>query len=96
MALGFGYAFTGIAVFPTGGLIAAIVLSGLFVIFEVLTYASLIAVMPRAGGDYVWQTACVRRGDRLRARRDGVVVHPVALGADLRQHPHPRGDPNRS
>jgi amino acid transporter len=56
MALGFGYAFTGVAVFPTGGLIAAIILSGLFVVFEVLTYASLIAVMPRAGGDYVWQS----------------------------------------
>ena len=56
MALGFGYAFTGIAVFPEAGLIAAIVLSGLFIIFEVLTYASLIAVMPRAGGDYVWQS----------------------------------------
>jgi basic amino acid/polyamine antiporter, APA family len=56
MALGFGYAFTGIAVFPTGGLIAAIVLSGLFIVFEVITYASLIAVMPRAGGDYVWQS----------------------------------------
>ena len=56
MALGFGYAFTGISVFPTAGLIAAIVLSGLFVLFEVLTYASLIAVMPRAGGDYVWQS----------------------------------------
>src|SRR5690242_11937109 len=53
MALGFGYAFTGVAVFPEAGLIAAIVLSGLFIIFEVLTYASLIAVMPRAGGDYV-------------------------------------------
>jgi basic amino acid/polyamine antiporter, APA family len=56
MALGFGYAFTGIAVFPTAGLIAAVVLSGLFILFEVLTYASLIAVMPRAGGDYVWQS----------------------------------------
>ena len=56
MALGFGYAFTGVAVFPSGGLIAAIILSGLFVLFEVLTYASMIAVMPRAGGDYVWQT----------------------------------------
>src|SRR5689334_6921092 len=56
MALGFGYAFTGIAVFPEGGLIAAIVLSGLFVLFETVTYASMIAVMPRAGGDYVWQT----------------------------------------
>ena len=56
MTLGFGYAFTGVAVIPTGGLIAAIVLSGLFIIFEVLVYASMIAVMPRAGGDYVWQT----------------------------------------
>ena len=56
MALGFGYAFTGVAVIPTGGLIAAIVLSGLFIVFEVLVYASMIAVMPRAGGDYVWQT----------------------------------------
>ena len=56
MALGFGYAFTGVAVIPTGGLIAAIVLSGLFIIFEVLVYASMIAVMPRAGGDYVWQS----------------------------------------
>ena len=56
MALGFGYAFTGIAFFPKGALIAAIVLSGLFIIFEVIAYASMIAVMPRAGGDYVWQS----------------------------------------
>src|SRR5947199_7736361 len=62
MALGFGYAFTGIAVFPEAGLIAAIVLSGLFIIFEVLTYASLIAVMPRAGGDYVWQSRVLGGG----------------------------------
>ena len=56
MALGFGYAFTTIAFIPSGALIAAIVLSGLFIIFECLVYASLIAVMPRAGGDYVWQS----------------------------------------
>jgi APA family basic amino acid/polyamine antiporter len=56
MALGFGYAFTTTAFIPQGALIAAIVLSGLFIVFEVLVYASMIAVMPRAGGDYVWQT----------------------------------------
>jgi basic amino acid/polyamine antiporter, APA family len=56
MALGFGYAFTTTAFIPQGALIAAIILSGLFIIFEVLVYASMIAVMPRAGGDYVWQT----------------------------------------
>ncbi|HEY7257448.1 MAG TPA: APC family permease [Gaiellales bacterium] len=56
MALGFGYAFTTTAFIPQGALVAAIVLSGLFIVFEVLVYASMIAVMPRAGGDYVWQT----------------------------------------
>jgi APA family basic amino acid/polyamine antiporter len=56
MALGFGYAFTGIAVIPTGSLIAAVILSALFILFEVLVYASMIAAMPRAGGDYIWQT----------------------------------------
>ena len=56
MALGFGYAFTTTAFLPQGALIAAIILSGLFIVFEVLVYASMIAVMPRAGGDYVWQT----------------------------------------
>ena len=56
MALGFGYAFTTIAFIPSGALIAAIVLSALFIIFETLVYASMIATMPRAGGDYVWQS----------------------------------------
>ena len=56
MALGFGYAFTTTAFLPKGALIAAIILSGLFIIFEVIMYASMIAVMPRAGGDYVWQS----------------------------------------
>ena len=56
MALGFGYAFTTIAFIPKGAIIAAVILSALFIIFETLVYASLIAVMPRAGGDYVWQS----------------------------------------
>src|SRR5215203_7023287 len=39
---------------PDGSLISAIILSGLYLILQAITYASLIAVMPRAGGDYVW------------------------------------------
>src|SRR5215217_93132 len=38
---------------PDGALIWAIILSGLYLVFQAVTYASLIAVMPRAGGDYV-------------------------------------------
>ena len=39
---------------PEGSLLWAVLLSGLYLVFQAVTYASLIAVMPRAGGDYVW------------------------------------------
>jgi basic amino acid/polyamine antiporter, APA family len=39
---------------PKGSLIYAIILSGLYLVFQTIVYAALIAVMPRAGGDYVW------------------------------------------
>src|SRR5688572_6452852 len=39
---------------PDGSLIWAIVLSGAYLVFQAITYASLISAMPRAGGDYVW------------------------------------------
>jgi APA family basic amino acid/polyamine antiporter len=39
---------------PEGSLIFAVILSGVYLVFQAITYASLIAVMPRAGGDYVW------------------------------------------
>ena len=39
---------------PDGSLLWAVILSGAYLLFQVITYASLIAVMPRAGGDYVW------------------------------------------
>jgi len=41
---------------PDGSLIPAILISVPFLIFEVIVYAALIAIMPRAGGDYVWQS----------------------------------------
>ncbi|HYY77444.1 MAG TPA: hypothetical protein VE644_14120, partial [Gaiellaceae bacterium] len=39
---------------PNGNLLWAVVVSGAYLLFQVITYASLIAAMPRAGGDYVW------------------------------------------
>jgi amino acid transporter len=47
---------------PEGSLIWAISLAGLYLVFQAVTYASLIAVMPRAGGDYVWMSRVLGGG----------------------------------
>ena len=46
----------------SGNLATAVVVGGVFTIFEVIVYASLISAMPRAGGDYVWQSRILGRG----------------------------------
>jgi APA family basic amino acid/polyamine antiporter len=48
------YIFSFAPFIPDGSLIWAVALSGVYLTFQAVTYASLIAVMPRAGGDYVW------------------------------------------
>jgi basic amino acid/polyamine antiporter, APA family len=53
ITLGF-YIFSFAPFVPDGSLMWAVVLSGVYLVFQAITYASLIAVMPRAGGDYVW------------------------------------------
>jgi len=45
-----------------GSLATGVVLGAAFTIFEVIVYASLISAMPRAGGDYVWQSRLLNRG----------------------------------
>lgn len=45
-----------------GALIPTLIISALFILAECVVYAGLIAVMPRAGGDYVWQSRILGGG----------------------------------
>src|SRR6266852_5883931 len=55
------FTFAGPA-FPTGQLITAVVISGIWVSFLVVAYTGLVVTIPRAGGDYVWQTRILGSG----------------------------------
>ncbi len=48
--------------FFEGGLLPTMIVSGIIILSEVVVYAGLIAVMPRAGGDYVWQSRILGGG----------------------------------
>jgi len=56
VTLGMFYSLAVFAFVPSGSVLSTLLLSGVFMTFLCITYAGLIAVMPRAGGDYVWQT----------------------------------------
>jgi len=47
---------------PDGQVIAAILLFGILTTFLVITYAMLVSVMPRTGGDYAWQSRVLGGG----------------------------------
>src|SRR5437773_11485156 len=49
---GMSYVYT----VPDGQVLAGILLFGVLVTFLVITYAMLVSVMPRTGGDYAWQS----------------------------------------
>ena len=72
-----------------GGLIPTLIISGVFIIFEVIVYASLIAVMPRAGGDYVWQSRILGGGIGFVLAMTGwwfILWLWVPLYADMLRH----------
>jgi basic amino acid/polyamine antiporter, APA family len=62
VTLGMYYALAVLAFVPTGQFLPALLISGVLVSFLVITYAGLISVMPRAGGDYVWQSRVLGGG----------------------------------
>src|SRR5206468_7877394 len=62
ITLGFFGALSFAPFFPDGQLFPAVLITGVLVTFLVITYASLIAIMPRAGGDYVWQSRVLGGG----------------------------------
>src|SRR5690348_7093373 len=55
------FTFAGPA-FPKGQMITAVIISGIWVSFLVIAYAGLIVTIPRAGGDYVWQSRILGSG----------------------------------
>src|SRR5207237_692097 len=62
---------------PDGQLLAAILIFGVLTTFLVITYAMLVSVMPRTGGDYAWQS---------RVLGGGLGLVPTRAGHDADQH----------
>jgi amino acid transporter len=76
VTLGMFYSLAIFAYVPTGSPIAGILTTAAGVTFMVIAYAGLIAVMPRAGGDYVWQSRIL---DGVPGMISGAVVGGVLL-----------------
>jgi basic amino acid/polyamine antiporter, APA family len=57
----FEFTYAGPA-FPQGQLLTSVVISAILVSFLVIAYTGLIVTIPRAGGDYVWQTRILGSG----------------------------------
>ena len=62
VTLGLFFSLSVLGFVPTGQVLSALVLTAIFMTFLVITYAGLISVMPRAGGDYVWQSRVLGGG----------------------------------
>jgi len=73
VTLGMFFSFLYVSSAPDGSMLSAVLLSGIAVTFLCIAYAGLIAVMPRAGGDYVWLS-------RVMDGLPGIVVGAVMVG----------------
>ncbi len=76
VCLGMFYSLAIFAYVPDGSPVASILLTAAAMTFLVIAYAGLIAVMPRAGGDYVWQSRIL---DGLPGMISGGVLGGVLL-----------------
>src|SRR5205814_8464579 len=56
VALGMFYSLAIFGYVPDGSALVSILITAVGMTFMAIAYAGLIAAMPRAGGDYVWQT----------------------------------------
>src|ERR687897_41737 len=80
------FIFSSAPFLPDGSLIWAIILAALYLVFQAVTYASLIAVMPRAGGDYVWMSRILGGGIGFVLAVTGwwfILWHWVPIYADI-------------
>src|SRR4051794_28118059 len=75
VTLGMYYSLAVFAFVPGGNPILAIVLAAVAVTFLAVAYSGLIAAMPRAGGDYVWQSRVL---DGVPGIVTGAIVGGVA------------------
>jgi amino acid transporter len=83
VTLGMFYSLAVFAYVPGASPVLSIVLSAVAVTFLAVAYAGLISVMPRAGGDYVWQSRILDGipGIAMGAVVGGVVAYLVAQAA---------------
>jgi basic amino acid/polyamine antiporter, APA family len=75
VTLGMFYSLAVFAYVPGASPVLSIVLASIAVTFLAVAYSGLIAAMPRAGGDYVWQTRVL---DGIPGIATGAVVGGVA------------------
>jgi APA family basic amino acid/polyamine antiporter len=62
VTLGLFFSLSALPFIATGQVLPALIVTAIFVSFLVFSYAGLISVMPRAGGDYVWQSRVLTPG----------------------------------
>src|SRR5215207_6706253 len=75
VTLGMFYSLAVFAYVPGASPVLSIVLAAIAVTFLAVAYAGLVAVMPRAGGDYVWQSRIL---DGIPGIATGAVVGGIA------------------